>query len=193
MAWSRIWRSWLTTRACAKRGKNPINHSLASTSRWFVGSSSTRCRSPQTGCARARLGVVRHRTTHPTRSAHGPPGVRAPRGSDRRPTLPDTHCFAEGELGVREAANRAITGVVFHVGGGSRAAHAGRRVAGRKARTSWRRPSPVLGRRGVLRQESQRPRHLRPPARRREVADDRAQKGGLAGAISPPSPTFSPV
>ena len=94
-------------------------------------------------------------------------------------------CFAERELGVREAANGAISGVVFHV--------AAERLepltldvespSGKHVRHGdVLRPCSVGAR--VLRQESQRARHLRRPARRRAVADDRAQKGGLARAIS---------
>src|SRR5262249_54981871 len=95
-------------------------------------------------------------------------------------------CFSECELGIREAANRPIIGVFFHLA----PQHLEPLLlnietpSGKDVRHHGVVRPCSLGTR-ILRQEPQGPRHLHVPTRRTAVAGDRPQKRGLARAVSP--------
>ena len=118
-------------------------------------------------------------------------GSPSPARSDRRPTLPDTHPLRGRRARRSRSGESPITRVVFHVAA-ERLEPLTLDVSRRaESRTSWRRPSPVsVGARSCGR--SQRPRHPRPPARRRAVADDRAQRVVLPAPFRPRARPFRP-
>ena len=110
IAWSSSSRSWLTTSSAPRyERRKPISHSLASTSRWLVGSSSTRLSVPPN---RMRASSTRRRS--PPESAVS--GQQGAVGGETETGEDAVHVglgavaarVTEGLLGVREAADRPL-------------------------------------------------------------------------------------